>query len=63
MKVSRKRKEFGTSFSFSDKNASELAFECKSYKDPVYEITRMELPIAIQVKERKKELYCILDRY
>ncbi|KAJ3331023.1 WD repeat-containing protein 63 [Blyttiomyces sp. JEL0837] len=49
LKVSRKRKEFGGQCQFEDRWASDLSFiELKSFKDPVYEINRMELAIGVQ---------------
>jgi hypothetical protein len=50
LKISRKRKDFGTIPSFSDKCADDLMItECRSFKDPAYEINRMELSMGVQV--------------
>ncbi|KAI9344780.1 WD40-repeat-containing domain protein [Zopfochytrium polystomum] len=49
LKVSRKRKEFGVSINFSDKSAADVGvLECKSFKDPAYELNKMELSTTVQ---------------
>ncbi|KAI8613318.1 WD40-repeat-containing domain protein [Chytriomyces sp. MP71] len=49
VKISRPRRDFGKPCDFSDREGtSDAALDCKSYKDPAYEVNRMELGIGIQ---------------
>ncbi|KAJ3055753.1 WD repeat-containing protein 63 [Rhizophlyctis rosea] len=48
VKVSRKRREFGSPCKFGDRDGHDGFTECRPFRDPTYEITRMELPAAVQ---------------
>ncbi|KAJ3118520.1 WD repeat-containing protein 63 [Phlyctochytrium bullatum] len=48
LKISQRLKDFGAPCAFSDKEASELPLELRSFKDPAYEINRMELCSGVQ---------------
>ncbi|KAJ3414206.1 WD repeat-containing protein 63 [Chytridiales sp. JEL 0842] len=48
IKVTRKRKDFGQAYEFTDRDATDTFWECKSFKDPNYEINRMELAMGVQ---------------
>ncbi|KAJ3048630.1 WD repeat-containing protein 63, partial [Rhizoclosmatium hyalinum] len=49
VKISRQKREFGKDCNFSDKETlNDPVMECKSFKDPAYEVSRMELGTAIQ---------------
>ena len=52
MEISRKRREFGAAFKLSDKDSQELwnssQMECRPFKDPNFELKRLEHDIGIQ---------------
>ncbi|KAJ3138701.1 WD repeat-containing protein 63 [Geranomyces variabilis] len=48
IQVSRRRRHFGAACKFGDRDAHDGYSECKPYKDPTYEISRMELSQATQ---------------
>ncbi|KAJ3039952.1 WD repeat-containing protein 63 [Rhizophlyctis rosea] len=48
VKVSRKRREFGGPCKFGDRDAHDGFTECRPFRDPTYEITRMEVTAAVQ---------------
>ncbi|KAI9204650.1 WD40-repeat-containing domain protein [Polychytrium aggregatum] len=48
IRMSRKRRDFLLSCKFGDRDASDGFLECKPFRDPTYDITRMELPKCIQ---------------
>ncbi|KAI8810116.1 WD40-repeat-containing domain protein [Cladochytrium replicatum] len=48
VKMTRKRKAFGAPLKLSDRDSSHQYLECKPVKDPTYEVSRMELPVAVQ---------------
>ncbi|KAJ3109442.1 WD repeat-containing protein 63 [Phlyctochytrium planicorne] len=56
LKISQKLKDFGTSYKFTDKEASESTLELRSFKDANFEVNRMELPIALQAVPQVKEI-------
>ncbi|KAJ3141403.1 WD repeat-containing protein 63 [Physocladia obscura] len=58
VKISRPRKEFGKTYDFSDREGSDTAMECKSFKDPVYELNRMELGFGIQSIPEVESIAC-----
>ncbi|KAI8817694.1 WD40-repeat-containing domain protein [Fimicolochytrium jonesii] len=48
IKVSRRRRLFGAPCKFRDRDAQDGFSECKPFKDPTYDISRMELSTAVQ---------------
>ncbi|KAJ3157426.1 WD repeat-containing protein 63 [Geranomyces michiganensis] len=48
IQVSRRRRQFGAACKFGDRDAHDGYSECKPYKDPTYEISRMELSQGVQ---------------
>ncbi|KAI9350807.1 WD40-repeat-containing domain protein [Obelidium mucronatum] len=49
VKISRQRREFGKDCNFEDKETvNDPVTECKSYKDPAYEVNRLEMGMAVQ---------------
>ncbi|KAI8920867.1 WD40-repeat-containing domain protein [Powellomyces hirtus] len=48
IQVTRRRRHFGAQCKFGDRDAHDGYSECKPYKDPTYDISRMELSQAVQ---------------
>ncbi|KAJ3305744.1 WD repeat-containing protein 63 [Kappamyces sp. JEL0829] len=48
VQVSRRYGEFNAPYSFGDRDASEAFVEIKSYKDPNFDIYRMEIQVGVQ---------------
>ncbi|RKO93616.1 WD40-repeat-containing domain protein, partial [Blyttiomyces helicus] len=48
VKVSRKRREFGSTCKFGDRDAHDAYLESKPFRDPTYDLSRMEVPNACQ---------------
>ena len=50
--ISRKRREFGAPYKFSDKDSQELwnssQMECRPFKDPNFELKRLEREVGVQ---------------
>jgi hypothetical protein len=48
--MSKKRRDFGASAKFSDRDANDGFLECRPYRDANFEINRMEVQTGIQVR-------------
>ncbi|KAJ3291525.1 WD repeat-containing protein 63 [Borealophlyctis nickersoniae] len=48
VRVSRKRRDFGSLCKFGDRDAHDGFVECRPFRDPTYELSRMEVTAAVQ---------------
>lgn len=49
VELSKKRRDFGASANFGDRDANDGFLECRPYRDPNFEVYRMEIQASTQV--------------
>ncbi|KAJ3195007.1 WD repeat-containing protein 63, partial [Irineochytrium annulatum] len=55
LKVSQRRRDFGSPYAFTDRDTADGFLELRSFKDPAFEINRSELATAVQVPAADSE--------